>query len=172
VPLVYVLRKVNIIVMGIRYGNYTRYKNHDVELFEARHETPTPFTHLILKWVADDVCPYNEFIETGHGSLTLTLKREDVKNGFYIITKAIYKGAEFVIQPYYGDNIHLHIATKDKTFRSKLNFHELYDSQGQPYYLAEIKKNDIEKLWEERSKSTYDLAMPEGLEFFKELNLT
>lgn len=55
--------------------------------------------------------------------------------------------------------------------RMKLNFYELHDGHGKPYYLNEIKISDVEKIWEERSQSSLDLPLPEGLALRKEIDL-
>lgn len=93
----------------------------------------------------------------------------DLTNAFFVTAKANYKGEVFEIQPYLGDEIHLHLATKDLELGKKLNFYELHDGNGKPYYLGEIKISEIEKIWEERQKSIYDVPMPDGIKEYKEI---
>lgn len=95
----------------------------------------------------------------------------DLSNAFFVITKAIYKGEEFEVEPYIGDDIHFHLATKNIALGQKLGFYKLHDGYGNPYYVGEIKKNEIEKLWEERKPSVFNLPMPKGIEIIKELEI-
>ena len=93
----------------------------------------------------------------------------DINNAFFITTKAYYKGQIFKLEPYYGNDIHYHLTTMNKSLGMKLGFYELHNGHGQPYYLSEVKKVDVYKLWEERTQSSYKLPMPKGIEFIKEL---
>jgi hypothetical protein len=43
--------------------------------------------------------------------------------------------------------------TKNGELGMKLNFYELHDGHGKPYYLNEIKISEVEKIWEERSQN-------------------
>jgi hypothetical protein len=131
-------------IYGVSYPAYLGEK----EGFKL-HELPTPYENEYRKEVY------------------LT----EISNAFFVATKAKYKGEIFDVEPYYGDEIHLHITTKNRELGMKLNFYELHDGHGKPYYLNEIKISDVEKIWEERSQSSLDLSLPEGLEFRKEIDL-
>ena len=96
---------------------------------------------------------------------------KDIKNAFFVVTKAKYQGEVFEVEPYYGDEIHLHLATKDLELGKKLNFYELHDGEGNSYYLGEVKITEVEKIWEERQKSSLDIPLPESFELYKEIKL-
>lgn len=61
--------------------------------------------------------------------------------------------------------------TKNGELGMKLNFYELHDGHGKPYYLNEIKISDVEKIWEERSHCSLDLHLPKGLALRKEIDI-
>jgi len=156
--------------MKIRYGTYTLYQNIEMSVSEYYGhglDQDLNINHRLISYP-------KEFGQIEGFSLDEELKKykkdillKDLKTAFFVITKAIYKGEVFIVEPYYGDEINLHLATKNFEIGKKLNFHELHDGFGKPYYLGEVKISDIEKIWEERKKSIYDVPIPDNLELIK-----
>ncbi len=156
----------------IRYGEYSRIKGYDFKLSEARQEAPIPFTHFILSWENEINCPIDGFEKDKHGSIIKIVEKNKVENAFRISTKAIYKGQEFLVYPYKADLSCYELSTKDEKLAKELNFVKLTDSYGKPYYIDAIKKIEIEKLWEERSESQFNLPFPDGLNLIQEIEIS
>lgn len=159
--------------MKIRFGTYTLIDEIEMKIFGYRYEVPIPDNEKTygVSYSAElgikegfklNKLPYpysDEFVKE--------IYIQEITNAFFVTTKAKYKGEIFEVEPYYGDEIHLHLATKDLELGKKLNFYELHDGNGKPYYLGEIKISGVEKIWEERMKSIYDVPMPENIELVK-----
>jgi hypothetical protein len=150
--------------MIIRHGTYTRYKGLDFILYEARQEAPIPFTHFILRWRSMSACPYAEFELNEHGSTTKIFERGEIKNAFHISTKVKYLGSTFSSLRYYENEDSIDLNTYDSCVAEKLNFVTLTDSYGKNEYSGMVKLSEVDGIWEERTKSEYDLPMPEDLE--------
>ncbi len=161
--------------MIIRLGTYTLYENIEMTLIEYYGhglDQEIEQYHRIISYPQD----YGLIEGFSFDSTSKRFKKDilidDLDNAFFVLTKAIYQGEEFEVEPYYGDEIHLHLATKDLELGKKLNFYELHDGHGKPYYLGEIKKTEIEKIWEERKPSDYKIPMSNGLELIKEIDIS
>lgn len=153
--------------MIIRNGNYTNYRNKELQLLEARQEMPIPFTHFILKWYDDEICPFSEFTRNEHDSIILILKREEVKNAFSVVTKAIYNKSEVFVWAFNKTSQILTVYTSDQPLAEAFDFIRLSDR-----YIKECKLSEIEKIWEERKPTEYDLPMPDGLQPVMEIQFT
>ncbi len=158
--------------MKVRFGTYTIIEGIEMLIFGNRNEVPMseeektfgisyPFELGMKKGFKKS--PYgNEYYKVVY--------LREITNAFFVITKANYKGYKFEVEPYFGDEIHLHLATKDLELGKKLGFYEIHDGYGKPYYLGEIKISEVDKIWEERTKSVYDIPLPNGLELIKEIS--
>lgn len=156
--------------MKIRFGTYTLYENIEMlisEYYGHGLDQDVEINHRIISYSKEygKLEGFNLDLKSNRYRKDLLIK--DLKNAFFVTTKADYKGMIFDIEPYYGDEIHLHLSTKELELGRKLCFYELHDSHGKPYYLGEIKISDVEKIWEERMKSIYDVPMPENIELVK-----
>ena len=65
-----------------------------------------------------------------------------------------------------GENI-IGIVTDDKNAFEDLKL----EFRDRGVYQKEIKINELDKLWEERTQSTHDLPLPKGLELIKEIDI-
>lgn len=163
--------------MKVRLGTYTIIKGIEMKLSGNRYEVPTSefektysISYPAVLGKMDEFRlykqPYPYFDE-----YMKEVYIKDIKNAFFVVTKAKYQGEVFEVEPYYGDEIHLHLATKDLELGKKLNFYELHDGEGNSYYLGEVKITEVEKIWEERQKSSLDIPLPENFELYKEIQL-
>ncbi|WP_106792141.1 hypothetical protein [Aquimarina sp. Aq78] len=150
--------------MIIRHGEYTNYHGHEIRFHEVRHEAPIPFTHFILIYENEKECPIDEFEKSIHGGFIKIIKKDVLKNAFGIITKALYRGIVFEAYHYFEDIRSISLKTYDKKIGKELPFVKLIDSKGMEYYSGEIKLSEIEKVWEVRTKSKYDVPMPSDIE--------
>ncbi|EZH75211.1 hypothetical protein ATO12_00095 [Aquimarina atlantica] len=153
--------------MIIRQGEYTNYNGYEIRFHEVRHEAPIPFTHFILLYENEKECPIDEFEKSIHGGFIKIIKKEMLKNAFGIVTKALYRGAVFETYHYFEDIKSVSLKTYDKEIGEKLPFVKLIDSSGIAYYSGEVKLSEIEKIWEIRTKSKYDVPMPSDIEEMK-----
>lgn len=156
--------------MKIRYGNYTVYKGQELALYEARHETPVPFTHFIIKWDPTLGKPLNSFSQLENGDYICVVKREEVVNAFFVQTKALYKNHVFSVYAYFPALEAVDVNTNDHTIGQKLQLQRLVDGNGKAFYAGEVRVLELEKLWEERSESSFELPLPEKLETYKEIS--
>ena len=152
--------------MKIRLGTYTLYENIEMsvnEYYGHGLDNELEKNHRILSY-SKEYGQLDEFIlDEVSDRYKKDIRISDLKNAFFVITKAKYKEEIFEIEPYYGDEIHLHLATKNLELGKRLNFYELNDGHGKLYYLGEIKIGEVQKIWEERQKSVYDVPMPENI---------
>jgi hypothetical protein len=151
--------------MKIRIGEYTSLEGYDFKLYEARQDAPIPFTHFILGWEEESSCPVGGFEKNKHGSIIKIIERNLVQNAFQIVTLCLYKGEKIKVWAYNPANNCFTICTKDEIVADKLNFIKLSDM-----FIKEVQPNEIEKLWEVRLLSKYNLPMPDGLENVKEID--
>jgi hypothetical protein len=149
--------------MIVKNGTYTRYKGLDFALSKARQEAPIPFTHFIMVWNSESPCPLNEFELDKHGNTLKIFNRSEVKNAFHISTKIKYLGSTFSSFYYYENEDSIDLNTYDTAVAKELNFVTLTDSYGKSYYSGMVKLSEVDGIWEERTKSEYDLPMPQGL---------
>jgi len=159
--------------LKIRFGTYTLIDGIEMKIFAYRHEVPLPENEKIygVSYSAElgikDGFKLNKLPNPYSDEYVKEIHLKEITNAYFVITKAKYKGELFEVEPYYGDDIHLHLATKNVELGKKLNFYELHDGYGKPYYLGEIKISEVEEIWEERTKSNYNLPIPENIEVRK-----
>jgi hypothetical protein len=161
--------------MKIRLGTYTLYENIEMSVSEYYGhglDQDIEINHRIISYPKEygQLAGFNLDVESNTFKKDLLIK--DLKNAFFIITKASYKGEVFEVEPYFGDEIHLHLSTKDLELGKRLNFYELHDGYGKPYYLGEIKISEVEKIWEECQESIYDVPIPNNIELVKIIKTT
>jgi hypothetical protein len=144
--------------MIIRNGNYTRLNGYDCALSEAIQEAPIPFTHFVVKWDLNQSCPFEDFELNKHGDVIKIFKRRDITNAYLVMTKGIYNGDKFRLLSYNESRNVIGLITDDSELAVEHNFLKLSDR-----YIKEVNPKELDSIWEERSKSEYDLPMPAGL---------
>ncbi len=161
-------------MMKIRYGTYTLLGDIEISVTEYYgHGLSQEFeeNHRKLSYSKELGYLKGFTFDTTTNRYKKDVLVSELKNAFFVVTKAKYQGEVFEVEPYYGDEIHLHLATKDLELGKKLNFYELHDGEGNSYYLGEVKITEVEKIWEERQKSSLDIPLPESFELYKEIKL-
>jgi len=146
----------------IRNGNYTELDGYDFALSEARQEAPIPFTHFILKWVLSYPCPVGGFALNEHGDIIRIFKRNEINNAYKVVTKASYQGQEVNVYNFFEKENAIGVTTY--SFVEDSDFIKSVDQYGVDYYIGMVGLSEIESIWEERSKSEYDLPIPDGVE--------
>lgn len=160
--------------MKIRFGTYTLVENIEMsvnEYYGHGLDQQLEQKHKILSYEKKLGQLYGFILDKVSNVYKKDVLIDDLNNAFFVITKAKYKGEIFIVEPYNGDEIHLHLATKDLELGRKLNFYELHDGYGMPYYLGEIKISEVEKIWEERKKSDLALPIPDNIQLIKEIKI-
>lgn len=76
----------------------------------------------------------------------------ELKNSFFVVTKAIYKGEEVFIWAYRPEKNIFVVYTYNNLVGENIGFIKLSDR-----YIQEINRNDIIKVWEVRSQGKYNL---------------
>lgn len=139
----------------IKFGTYTLYKGYFLRLVKKED---------VFTLIFDGTeCPFTNFIKYAENVYVLNLKKEEVLNALFIRTKCIYKGYEFDLTAL-NDNKY-GIVTESKEAYEQLNLE--YRDRG--VYQLEVELDELEKIWEIRERSTYDLPLPEGIELYHEI---
>jgi len=156
----------------IRYGTYTIYNGIEMPIIEYYgHGLDQETTENHRYITCPKECGQMEgfFYDTLSDKYKKDVLIKDLTNAFFVVTKASYKGEVFEVQPYFGDDVHIHLITRSREVGKRYKFYKFQDGVGKPYYLGEVTNLDIEKLWEERTTTKYNLPMPQGVEFYKEI---
>ena len=96
----------------INYGIYTIYNGVEMAISEY-------YGHGLNQGLSENYRSlsypqkYGQFDGFTYDSVAKKFKMnilvKDLTNAFFIVTKATYKGKNFIVEPYYGDQIHLHL---------------------------------------------------------------
>jgi len=142
----------------IRFGTYTQFKGFDFRLVkEINH----------YKLIFDGIdCPLPNFIKYTDNLSYLDIPIIEITNAFFVKTICTYKSYDFDVNIMINDS-HIGIVTDNKEAFEKLNL----EFRDRSVYQTEINIIDLEKLWEQRMPSSYNLPMPEGLDLIKELEI-
>lgn len=147
--------------MKIRSGNYTIYKGHECRLFEQRYEVPIADYERQYQvcYDSDSTPRFSDFEKHPFEEMfckSFFLKELD--NAFFVKTCGIYKGISVNVFEFRPNPELLHISLNDGDKAREHSFIQIGN-----YYLKEINVNELEKIWEERSITEYNLPMPNGL---------
>jgi hypothetical protein len=156
-------------MMNIRFGTYTVIDGIEMRINGMRTEVPIrPSDKMYL-------ISYSATLEKIDGfalyqlppPYTAEWRKEirfsELQNAFLIVTKAVFGGGVFTVEPFLNEDNILHLATQDLILGKRHGFYEMHDGQGRSYYLGEVNCKELDKLWEEYSPSSLNLPMPEGL---------
>jgi len=155
--------------MRIRTGNHTIYNGIICQLFAVRHESPIPKKEILYQVCYNSIDRFNFVGFDKHSFEELhcrTFLLSELDNAFYIKTFGIYGGIKVKIFEFRPNNKLVHIISVEKVAQIKFNFLDMGN-----YYLKEIQIEELEKIWEERSQSEYDLPLPEGLKEYEALRI-
>jgi len=145
--------------MIIRNGNYTVIKDYHLALHEVRTETPDPTSQFILKWELQTECPLEGFSINLHGDITKIIEREKASNAYTVISKAKYNQEEFLAWGYNQERNGVGLISYNKELAEKYDLMPLSDR-----YIKEVSLKELDIIWEERTKSEFDLPIPNGIE--------
>jgi hypothetical protein len=158
--------------MKIRNGNYTIYNENDLKIFESRSETLISDEEKIYS-----ICYESNYDLKNEGfekypSENMFCKGvylKELANAYQVKTMGLFNGFIFQIfnVTYTIDNIVRIGTNKRNEFNSATNTVE----ENKNWYIYDIKISELEKLWEERTPTEYNLPMPEGLELYKEIEI-
>lgn len=151
--------------MVIRTGNYTLYNGLELQLFEDRSEVPIRGDEqqyhicyqpdLNLAVIGFEKHPFEDLF-------CKSTVREELNNAFFVQTYGLYKGVEIKVFAYRPDPQKAYITTEDKTAFAECLFVDMGSHLGK-----EIAIKELERIWEERTPSQFNLPLPAGLELYK-----
>jgi hypothetical protein len=102
------------------------------------------------------------FVLNEHGDTIKIFNRNEINNAFKVVTRAFFDGKEMNVYNYFEKENAIGLTTY--SFIENSNFIKSTDQYGVDYYIGMIELSEIESIWEERSKSEFNLLMPEGIE--------
>lgn len=148
--------------MEIRHGEYTYYD--DIEMLMVDY-----YGHGISNPEIENHRKISYNIELGKldgFELDYEVKRffrdihiDELNNAFKVETKGIYKNEVFSLWGYNKKRNVIGLITHNVELAEKHKFLKLSDR-----YIKEVHPEELSLIWEERSKSEYDLPMPEEIE--------
>jgi hypothetical protein len=151
--------------MKIRIGPYTVYNGIPLAIKSVKDDDE----NILLRYDGFDV-PFVGFEKSTHEENVYYLKTtlHDIKQAYWVQTFGIYKGFTFELFPLNipGKNL-ITITTSDKSALVKLNLTEVKKS----LYATDINPIELEKAWEERRPSGFNLPMPLGISLINEITL-
>lgn len=141
----------------LRNRVYTLYNGAEVELSENDDKS----YHLISR---NGILPDNSFqeYEIGGSIFIKDVERHEVTNAFSVETFASYQGIIWQVDRKDNDRFRLSTGSDPKLPDVKMV------SQG--WYEIWVNQENIEKLWEVRKESWYDLPFPDSIERTDTLN--
>lgn len=142
----------------MRNGIYTYYKGYHLEIHTIRDDDEK----VILNYKGER-SPFKDFDKSRLEKNTFcrVIKKSDLKNAYAVTTYGLYRGVKVkVFQVAFAHDMIVRIATSDKNALNQLDMKEV----NKGWYIKDIEKNELEKIWEEGT-SIWDLPMPpSGLE--------
>ncbi|MFK8046068.1 MAG: hypothetical protein AB8B72_11280 [Crocinitomicaceae bacterium] len=117
--------------------------------------------------------------EESNNTFSKSIKIDELKNAFYVTTKVLYKGGRFLVESNSQIGF-VTLKTNDSLVFEKMGL-EIYKvndekemSEVELYkkkyfkvfdgFIVRVAIDEIKEFWEERTKSEFDLPMPEGIE--------
>lgn len=155
--------------MIVRTGSYTIYNGIEMQLFEIRSEVPVAEyeKQYSICYSADLNLNADGFEKHPFEEMYCKLiSRSELHNGFFVQTNALYKAFAVKVFEYRPDRSRVYITTDDKTAIFQHSFFDMGDHCGKDVGIQEL-----EKLWEERTPSQFNLPLPAGLELRKEVEV-
>jgi hypothetical protein len=153
--------------MVIRMGNYTLYNGLELQLFEGRSEVPVQEgeqqyyicyrADLNLGIIGFEKHPFEDLF-------CKSTARKELNNAFFVQTYGLYKGVEVKVFAYKPAPQKAYIATEDKTAFAECLFVDMGSHLGK-----DIDIKELERIWEKRTPSQFNLPLPAGLELYKEI---
>jgi hypothetical protein len=162
--------------MKIKSGTYTNYKGYELKVHKSRYEEELPIPEeekpLLIYYSETQTCPFDEFIKSKRdNSFYKVVHKKDLSNAFQIFTYCIYKGFKFKVTEFEPDSTIVNIETYDINANNELKLYSFTDWENRPLYSDQVRISELEKLWEERKPTEFNLPMPEGLEEYKEIEI-
>jgi hypothetical protein len=175
--------------MIIRYGTYSLYKGVEMNLsnyYGHGINQDIDENHRIISYPKEygyiDGFEFNEINNRYNKDILL----KDLENAFFITTKAIYLKTTFTVESSIikefitlkSDNynqfekigyIEYCVGDEKNISESELNKTRYFKVHNG--YIISVEICLIEKLWEERTVSSYNLPMPEGIKEYEEIEI-
>lgn len=151
--------------MKIRIGPYTIFENHHLAIKSIRDDDD----HVLLRFEGHSP-PSTNFEESKHEKdvYYLNLSISSLNQAYWVQTYCKFKGYTFEVFPLnIGVEGLVTISTKEIIAFEKLKLTEIKNG----FYATDIHVSELEKLWEERRPSNYNLPMPKVIETIKEIKI-
>jgi hypothetical protein len=155
--------------MIIRNGIYSELSNLQIKIFEVRSEVPIEADEkrYLIWYDLDKNCPFDDFVRSNNSDgFYKYVKFEEISNAYSVRTYGIYKSYKFEI--FRGEkeaNDTISIATRDEKLKNIAELIEVNTS----WYMKSIKLFELEKMWEERTLSPFNLPLPKNFKEYEEI---
>jgi len=133
----------------VRNGSHTVYRNLIFRFFEKENQYCLVYNSHIP--------PFDGFTKVTEEIYTILIPKKDLNNAFFIETLCIYNGYNFQVENNKG--MFLRILTDSSEARDNLNL----EWRDRGVYQTVVEINKLDTLWEERTKSTYNVPFPNEL---------
>ncbi len=157
--------------MNLKTGTYTVYRTYHLLINEERTEAPIPEQEkkIMISSNFNGECPFEDFKKHSYENIFCkSVFLNDLQNAYFVKTFGIYKNQKVeVFELQNGIEGMLSITTRDEKIGNALKMSEVNVS----WFMKDLNIAELDKLWEERSKSQYNLPMPEGLKEYEELEI-
>ncbi|TDQ29739.1 hypothetical protein DFQ07_0059 [Tenacibaculum caenipelagi] len=148
-------------MMKIRKGTYTVYKGIEMVITEYYGHgilNPEIENHREISY-SKELGKLKGFeLDNNSDRFFKDIRVDKLNNAYRVDTKGIYKGDEFLLWGYNEKRDVIGLITYNEEIAKKYDFIKLSDS-----YIKEVSPSEIEKIWEERTKSEFDLPLPEEI---------
>ncbi|CAM1358489.1 conserved hypothetical protein [Tenacibaculum sediminilitoris] len=148
-------------MMKIRRGTYTIYEGIEMvitEYYGHGISNPEIENHRELSYPKELGKLKGFKSDDNSNSFFKDIRVDKLSNAYKVETKGSYKGDEFLLWGYNEKRDVIGLITYNEEIAKKYDFIKLSDS-----YIKEVSPSKIEKIWEERTKSEFDLPLPEGI---------
>jgi hypothetical protein len=156
--------------MSIKFGTYTLIDGLEMILTEYYgHGLDQDFeqNHRIISYPAVFGFKEGFKLDKENNVYKKDILLKDLKNAFFVKTKLIFLGDVYDVWAFNKTSQKFTIYTTNDELGQKNNFIKLSDR-----FIREVNFSEVKKLWEEYFPAPFKIAMPEGLELTKEIDVS
>ncbi len=157
--------------MNLNTGTYTVYRTYHLLINEERTEVPISEHEkkFMISSNFNGECPFEDFKKLAYENVFCkSVFLNDLKNAYSVKTFGTYKNQKVqVFELQIGIVGMISIATRDAKVGASLKMIEVNVS----WFMIDLHISELDKLWEERSFSEYNLSMPEGMNEYEEIKI-
>lgn len=133
----------------VRSGSHTVFRNLLFLFFEKENQYCLVYN--------GHTPPFDGFTRITDEIYTTCIPKQDLKNAFYMETRCMFRGYEFHVEN--NNGTFLRILTDSSEAQEKLNL----EWRDRGVYQTVVEINELDMLWEERTKSPFNIPFPDDL---------